>query len=29
MRTPTAPPNFGLALPALAHKLQARPAGSP
>jgi hypothetical protein len=28
-RSPTAPPNFGLALPALAHKLQARPAGSP
>ena len=29
MRTPTQPPNFGLALPALAHKLQAHPSGSP
>jgi hypothetical protein len=29
MRTPTAPPNFSLALPALAHRLQARPAGLP
>jgi hypothetical protein len=29
MRTPTAPANFGLALPALAHKLQAHPSGSP
>jgi hypothetical protein len=28
-RTPTPPPNFGLALPALAHKLQAHPSGSP
>jgi hypothetical protein len=28
-RTPTLAPNFGRALPALAHKLQAQPSGSP
>jgi hypothetical protein len=27
--TPTPPPTFGLAVPALAHKLQAHPSGSP